>query len=88
MSTAKVDRSAGESAHHFRDADHEFDTSKVGTWLFLCTEVLMFGGLFVAYFVFSNLYPETFLEGSKHLQWFWPFIMLNKTIIKNAPTCL
>ncbi len=69
MSTANVDRSGGGHAHHFESAEHEFDTSKFGTWLFLCTEVLMFGGLFVAYFIFSNLFPETFLEGSKYLDW-------------------
>ena len=64
-----VDRSAGEYAHHFDSAEHEFESSKFGTWLFLCTEVLMFGGLFVAYFIFSNLFPETFLEGATYLDW-------------------
>ena len=64
-----VNRTKGESAHHFRDAEHEFETSKFGIWLFLCTEILMFGGLFVAYFLFSRLYPETFVEGAKYLDW-------------------
>jgi cytochrome c oxidase subunit 3 len=37
-------------------------------WLFLVTEVLMFGGLFVAYAIFKGLYPETFHEAHKVLQ--------------------
>ena len=64
-----VNRTKGEYAHHFESADHEFQTSKFGIWLFLCTEVLMFGGLFVAYFLFSSMNPETFVEGAKYLDW-------------------
>ena len=47
-------------AHHFDNADHEFEAAKQGMWLFLVTEVLMFGGLFVAYGIFRGLYPEMF----------------------------
>lgn len=46
--------------HHFASAYAEFDASKFGMWLFLVTEVLLFGGLFVAYAIFRGLYPETF----------------------------
>ena len=56
-------------AHHFRDAMHEFLSSKEGIWLFMVTEILMFGGLFVGYFIFHQLYPETFAEGASHLDW-------------------
>jgi cytochrome c oxidase subunit III len=56
-------------AHHFDSADHEYKTSKEGLWLFLTSEILMFGGLFVGYIIFSNLYPEVFHEGAKHLDW-------------------
>src|SRR5438105_4038420 len=54
-------------AHHFESADAEFEASKQGMWLFLVTEVLMFGGLFVAYAVFRGLYPEMFHEAHKML---------------------
>jgi cytochrome c oxidase subunit III len=47
-------------AHHFSSAEDEFEASKQGMWLFLVTEVLMFGGLFVAYGIFRGLYPEMF----------------------------
>ncbi len=56
-------------AHHFKDAMHEFVSSKEGIWLFMVTEILMFGGLFVGYFIFHALYPEMFAEGASHLNW-------------------
>lgn len=56
-------------AHHFRSADHEFLTSKEGIWLFMVTEILMFGGLFVGYFIMHRLYPAMFAEGASHLDW-------------------
>ena len=37
-------------------------------WLFLATEVLLFGGLFVGFAYMQSRFPEAFLEGHKHLQ--------------------
>ncbi len=54
-------------AHHFASADDEFEACKQGMWLFLVTEVLMFGGLFVAYGIFRGLYPDMFFEAHKLL---------------------
>ncbi len=54
-------------AHHFTSANHEFEAAKQGMWIFLVTEVLMFGGLFVAYGLFRGLYPEMFHEAHQHL---------------------
>src|SRR6185436_313219 len=54
-------------AHHFESADAEFEASKQGMWIFLVTEVLMFGGLFVAYTIFRGLYPEMFHASAHHL---------------------
>ena len=56
-------------AHHFDSASHEFEASKLGMWAFLIQEVLFFGGLFVAYFVFRFLYPEMFIDAHHHLSW-------------------
>lgn len=56
-------------AHHFRSAGHEFAASKEGIWLFMVTEILMFGGLFVGYFMFAMMYPEMFHAGSTFLDW-------------------
>jgi cytochrome c oxidase subunit 3 len=56
-------------AHHFESAEHEYDATKFGTWTFLLTEMLMFGGLFVGYILFHEKYPEMFHAGSRFLDW-------------------
>ena len=56
-------------AHHFDSLEQQFDAAKLGIWLFLATEILMFGGLFVGYLIFHGLYPEMFAEGATHLDW-------------------
>ena len=54
-------------AEHFESAEQAFESSKLGLWLFLVTEILLFGGLFVIYIMFRGLYPEVFHEASHHL---------------------
>ena len=53
--------------HHFDSAEQAFESSKLGMWLFLVTEILLFGGLFVTYIIFRALYPDMFHEASHHL---------------------
>ncbi|MDT0631334.1 cytochrome c oxidase subunit 3 [Rubrivirga sp. S365] len=53
--------------HHFVSAEQQFESSKLGMWLFLATEILLFGALFVAYGIFRVLYPELFDEASLQL---------------------
>lgn len=53
--------------HHFENAEQAEISSKLGLWLFLVTEILLFGGLFVAYIVNRAHYPEMFHEASHHL---------------------
>lgn len=69
MSTAKTPNSEFHHAHHYDSANHQYSSAKEGIWLFLLTEVLMFGGLFVAYIIFRNLYPEAWAEGATFLDW-------------------
>ncbi len=54
-------------AHHFDSADVQFDAARMGVWLFLVTEVLLFGGLFCAFFVFRSWYFADFVEAHHHL---------------------
>ncbi|MCC6671364.1 MAG: cytochrome c oxidase subunit 3 family protein [Planctomycetes bacterium] len=56
-------------AHHFDTAEAEFSADKLAMWLFLATEVLLFGGLFAAYFYYHGVYPETFKVGGHQLNW-------------------
>ena len=53
--------------HHFSTKEQQFDTSKIGMWLFLTTEILMFGGLFVGFGLMQGKFPEAFLQAHHHL---------------------
>ena len=54
-------------AHHFPNLRQQEHAARLGMWLFLATELLLFGGLFTAYSVYRFLYPATFAEASEHL---------------------
>ena len=43
---------------------------KLGMWLFLATEILLFGGLFTVYAIYRAKYPEMFFEGHEELSVF------------------
>ncbi len=40
---------------------------KMGMWLFLYTEIILFGGLFVLYAVYLTIHPQDFIDGGKQL---------------------
>jgi cytochrome c oxidase subunit III len=52
--------------HHFESAEQQKDASTVGMWLFLVTEVMFFGGMFLAYFVYRQAYPAAFAAASNN----------------------
>ncbi|MBM3726891.1 MAG: cytochrome c oxidase subunit 3 family protein [Acidobacteria bacterium] len=54
--------------HHFATMEQQFSAAKLGMWLFLATEILLFGGLFVGYGIMHNRHPEAFVAGHHHLQ--------------------
>jgi len=54
-------------AHHFDDAEQQFDAGKLGMWLFLVTEVLFFSGMFCAYSLYRNRDPQVFEFCSRFL---------------------
>jgi len=43
--------------------------AKLGMWLFLFTEILLFGGLFLLYAVYLRRYPAEFAMGGRQLDW-------------------
>src|SRR3954467_6286380 len=53
-------------APHFASLDRQVDASRLGMWLFLSTEVLLFVGLFVAYSVYRYSFPRAWAEASRH----------------------
>jgi cytochrome c oxidase subunit 3 len=48
--------------------EQQFDTAKIGMWLFLATEILLFGGLFVGFGMMQSRYPQEFVEAHEHLK--------------------
>ncbi len=53
--------------HHFDTPEQQFESGKLGMWLFLATEILLFGGLFCAYAVYRSNHPEIFIYAHKYL---------------------
>ena len=59
----------GLVAHHFAELEQQLEAGTLGMWVFLATEVLFIGAIFVAYFCY-RLRPEyfdSFREGSDEL---------------------
>jgi cytochrome c oxidase subunit 3 len=54
-------------AHQFEDIEQQKEAGTLGMWIFLCTEVLFFGAMLLAYTVYRGLYPVAFGEASRHL---------------------
>ena len=57
--------------HHFVDSEQQFDSAKLGMWIFIATEILFFGGLFAAYIIYRIWYPELFTLASEELNTIW-----------------
>jgi cytochrome c oxidase subunit III len=54
--------------HPAHEAPHkDYEGAKFGMWLFLFTEILLFGGLFILYSAYRAQYPLEFHEGGQHL---------------------
>jgi len=64
-----VDHSNTALAHHFDNMEQQREAGTLGMWLFLITEIMFFGGLFLAYVVYRGWYAEAFAHASHHLSW-------------------
>ena len=53
--------------HHFDTMEQQKEAATIGMWVFLLTEVLFFGGLFMAYLLYRVWYFEAFAEASRTL---------------------
>jgi cytochrome c oxidase subunit 3 len=54
-------------AHHFTEVEQQRESAKMGMWLFLLTEILLFGGLFVAYTIYRVWQPDMFINAHRFL---------------------
>jgi cytochrome c oxidase subunit 3 len=53
-------------APQFVSARHRDETAELGMWVFIASEVLLFGGLILGYFVYRHGYPAAFAAASRH----------------------
>jgi cytochrome c oxidase subunit 3 len=47
--------------------EQQLEASTLGMWIFLVTEVMFFGGLFLAYMIYRIKFPQAWSEGSLEL---------------------
>jgi cytochrome c oxidase subunit 3 len=59
---------ASPLAHHFESLDKQTHAARLGMWLFLATEILLFTVLFAAYALYRFLYPQAFAASSRVIE--------------------
>jgi cytochrome c oxidase subunit III len=64
VAASEADVPQNRLVHHFEDAAQQKDAASIGMWVFLVTEVMFFGGMFLAYFVYRQAYPAAFASAS------------------------
>lgn len=60
--------------------EQQRESTTLGMWIFLVTEIMFFGGLFAAYLVFRIAYPGVWEFASRHHMEFW-LGTINTTIL-------
>jgi cytochrome c oxidase subunit III len=53
--------------HHFENMEQQREAGTLGMWIFLVTEIMFFGGMFLAYALYRSMYPAAFATASNHL---------------------
>ena len=53
--------------HHFENMEQQREAGTLGMWVFLVTEIMFFGGMFLAYTLYRYQYPVAFATASNHL---------------------
>ena len=59
---------ASGTAPQFVDREQQRETARIGMWVFLMTEVMFFGSLFVVYFYDHRLYPDAFESAGRRTE--------------------
>ncbi|HZZ71967.1 MAG TPA: cytochrome c oxidase subunit 3 family protein [Pirellulales bacterium] len=54
-------------ASHFDTAEQQREAGKLGMWIFLATEIMVFGAVFTGYIVYRMQFPRAFALASDHL---------------------
>lgn len=61
-------------AHHFEDINQQSESHTLGLWVFLATEILFFGGLFLAFTIYHVMFNDAFSIASSRLSIKWGVI--------------
>ena len=65
--------------HHFETAEQQREAASFGMWLFLLTEIMFFGGLFMAYLLYRNWYYPAFVSASNSIS--MPLGLINTIVL-------
>lgn len=58
---------ASYRAEQFGSYAAQKHAARLGMWIFIGTEILLFGGLFCAYAMYRTVYPDAFVAASRHM---------------------
>jgi len=69
LSHAAIEEAHGHPAlqHHFENMEQQREAGTLGMWVFLVTEIMFFGGMFLAYTLYRGKFPAAFASASNHL---------------------
>ncbi|HEX3997859.1 MAG TPA: cytochrome c oxidase subunit 3 [Pirellulales bacterium] len=53
----------------YENLEHQYHAATTAMWVFLATEVMFFGAIFLALAVYHHMYTDAFEKGSEKLEW-------------------
>ena len=54
-------------AHQFDDVEQQREAASLGMWIFLATEVMFFGGMFLGYTIYRSTYAASVCRASNRI---------------------
>src|SRR6185295_10844070 len=67
MTDVRAEPTLGPLVHQFDDLKQQHDADELGMWLFLSTEIMFFGGMFLAYTIYRTQNEAAFAAASREL---------------------
>ena len=86
MSQATIFEQDTYPSEQFRETGQQDEAAALGMWTFLATEVLFFGGMFLAFYVYRLRWPGDFAEGAKGLKWYLGTV--NTAVLLGSSYCM
>ena len=88
MSNVVVAHAEPALLSHFDDLQQQDDSTKLGMWTFLATEVMFFGGMFLAYILYRWKFHSGFAEGSNALIMYAGFLNTGVLLVSSLTMAL